>query len=268
MKLSMKTKLVLGLSAIAVTLLASSTISVLEYSQMRDYVSTLIANDINKINTARKLADISNSYNLDILAVIGDESLKDLPDFDATDFLSSCDSLRSSLSSNVYSPLADSVAYSYSAYMLTSLELTEVLKSDFIDSRTWYFERLQPRFNALRDDIDDMSSAIYSDLQANSEKFDSGLYRSIIPVVVTMSVGLLLILMLIFFIVSNYADPIYKMLAALKGYRQYDKKYNYRFDGDDQLADLNSNIEELTHENQQLHLMIKAMRNEETPEQE
>ena len=134
MKMSMKTKLVLGLSAIAVSLLVSSTISVLEYSRMSDYVSTLIADDINKINTARKLADISNSYNLDILAVIGDESLKDLPDFDATAFLSACDSLRSSLSSDEYSPLADSVAYTYSAYMLTSLELTDVLESDFIDS--------------------------------------------------------------------------------------------------------------------------------------
>ena len=61
-------------------------------------------------------------------------------------------------------PLTDSVLYSYSAYMLTSLELEQVINSDFIDSRTWYFERLQPSFNRLSGYIDALSQAMYDDL--------------------------------------------------------------------------------------------------------
>ena len=147
--LSLRAKLILSLSAIAVTLILSSTISVMEYSRMSTYVSSLIAQNIKSINTAQRLSELSSDYNLDILAVIGDESRNELPDFDRVAFIAHCDSLRQTLSGKYLTPLADSVLYSYSAYMLTSLELPDILIDDFTDSRMWYFERLQPRFRRL-----------------------------------------------------------------------------------------------------------------------
>ena len=260
--MTIKTKLTLSLSSIAAVLLISSIISVMEYRSMSSYVSDMIADNIQSINVAQKLADESNAYNLGILAVIGDDTLETLPDYDADAFAARCDSLRSSLSANAILPLADSVEYSYSAFILTSQELQSVLLSDFIDSRTWYFERLQPRFNRLRCDIDALNSAIYDQLSANSETFESGFYRSIIPGVVAVGVGLLLVLMLYFFLLSGYANPIYKMLLHLKNYRQFNKKYNYVFDGDDQLHELNEGVSELAEENQQLRRRLSAMKNQ------
>ena len=81
-RLSMRAKLILSLSAIAVTLLVSSVISVLEYTSMSNYVSELIADDISSINVAARLADMSNTYNLEILEVIGDDLSPRGPDFD------------------------------------------------------------------------------------------------------------------------------------------------------------------------------------------
>ena len=66
-RLSMRSKLILSLSSIAVILLVSSLISVMEYSRMSNYVSELIADDISSINVANRLADMSNTYNLQIL---------------------------------------------------------------------------------------------------------------------------------------------------------------------------------------------------------
>ena len=214
-RLSIKMKMVLALSAIAVILITSGVISILEYRRMSTYVSDMIADDINSINVAQKLATVTDEYNLQILAVIGDDSLNSLPDFDQQGFVSYCDSLRSSISGGNVLPLTDSVLYSYSAYMLTSLELEQVVHSDFIDSRTWYFERLQPSFKRLNGDIDRLSQAMYDDLQANSEDFDQGFYRSIIPVVVAVAVGILLVIMLMFFIISYYVNPLNKMLSGL-----------------------------------------------------
>ena len=156
-KLSLKQKMILSLSAIAVILLTSSIISVIEYKIMSTYVSSQIADNIHSINMAQELAESSNDYNLDILAVIGDDNLNSLPDFNQQEFVSHCDSLRNSFADVRKVRLADSVLYAWSAYMLTSLELPEVLKSDFIDSRTWYFDRLQPRYNRLNAAIDRMS---------------------------------------------------------------------------------------------------------------
>ena len=259
-RLSIKTKMVLALSAIAVVLIVSGIITYVEYQRMSTYVSDMIAEDINSINVAQKLAAVTDDYNLQILAVIGDDNLNALPDFDQQGFVSYCDSLRTTISGENVLPLTDSVLYSYSAYMLTSLELEDVIKSDFIDSRTWYFERLQPSFSRLSGDIDRLSQAMYDDLQANSEEFDSGFYRSIIPVGVAVAVGVVLVLLLMFFIVSYYVNPLNKMLEGLEDYRSMGRRYNYTFDGDDQLAELNEGISDLTEENRQYRRRIKALK--------
>ncbi len=259
--LKLKSKLILSLLSIAAILLVSSIISVMEYSSMSNYVSSLIADDISSINVANRLSDMSNTYNLDILEVIGEDvSTGKLPAFDDGYFKSHCDSLRMSVSANQAAPLADSVMYSYAAYMLTSLELEDVMLSDFIDSRSWYFERLQPRYERLRSDMDRLISSIHQDLVKNSATFERGFYRSVIPGIVAVGVGLLLVVMLLFFILAYYVNPLYRMLDGLSAYRSTDKKYTVRFDGDDQLAELNEGISELAGENQQLRRRIRDIR--------
>lgn len=259
-RLSLRTKMVLSLSAIAVVLIVSGIISIVEYRRMSNYVSDMIAEDINSINVAQKLSAVTDDYNLQILKVIGDDSLNSLPDFDQRGFVSYCDSLRSFFSVENVLPLTDSVLYSYAAYMLTSLELEQVIQSDFIDSRTWYFERLQPSFHRLNGDIDRLSQAMYADLQENSEDFDRGFYRSIIPGVVAVAVGVILVLLLMFFITSFYVKPLKKMLDGLDEYRSMGRRYNYSFDGDDELAELNEGITELTEENRQYRRRIKLLK--------
>ena len=56
-RLSLRMKMILSLSAIAVVLLLSSIISMLEYRRMSNYVSTLIAEDIRNIHIAQELLD-------------------------------------------------------------------------------------------------------------------------------------------------------------------------------------------------------------------
>jgi sensor histidine kinase YesM len=267
-RLSIKTKMVLALSAIAVVLVVSGIISYVEYQRMSTYVSDMIAEDIKSINVAQKLATVTDDYNLQILAVIGDDNVNSLPDFDQQGFVFYCDSLRSSFSGDKVLPLTDSVLYSYSAYMLTSLELEQVVKSDFIDSRSWYFERLQPSFNRLSGDINRLSEAMYDDLRANSEEFDSGFHRSIIPVAVAVGVGVILVLLLMFFIISYYVNPLNRMLEGLDDYRTMGRRYGYTFDGDDQLAELNEGIAELTDENRQYRRRIKLLKETQSREEE
>lgn len=259
-KLTMRMKLTLSLSAIAVTLLVSSVISIMEYYRMSNYVSDLIADNIRSVNVAQKLSEVTNKYNLDLLALIGDSSVNTLPDFHQKEFMGHCDSLRNSLTSDKMVPLTDSVVYAYSAYMLTSLELNDVMLSDFIDTRAWYFDRLQPKFRRLNHYIDVLNEAIYDDLKKNSLTFQRGFYRSIIPGAVAVGVGLLLVLMLLFFLLVFYVNPIYRMLSGLNNYRSYNKKYSYSFEGDDQLAELNDGITELTGENQMLRKRVANLR--------
>ena len=259
-RLTMRMKLTLALSSIAVILLISSFISILEYSRMSNYVSTLIADNIESINAAQQIANETDAYNLQILSVVGDGTASELPDFNREAFISHCDSLRLALTSINKQHLADSVVYSWSAYMLTSLELPNVLQSDFIDTRSWFFERLQVVYNRMHRDIDILNTAIYNELQRNSETFERGFYRSIIPGAVAVAVGIVLVIMLLTFILAFYVNPIYKMLRGLDNYRAFNKKYNYSFEGDDQLRELNDGLTEVIEENQQLRKRMHTLR--------
>ena len=162
----MRVKLSLGLGAIAAILLLSSVISVLEYRRMSNYVSDLIAADINSINKTQRLSSVCEEYNLKILAAIGvEDSLFILPSFDSVAFLTEYNALRSSFSSPQTIAAADSVISSYSAYMRTSLSLGRVMRSDFIDSRQWFFGKLQPDFQKFRQSTENLNSLIYKDLK-------------------------------------------------------------------------------------------------------
>ena len=123
-----------------------------------------------------------------------------------------------------------------------------------------YFNRLQPRFDRLKNDIDELMNSIYRDLEKNSATFERGFDRSIIPGIVAVGVGLLLVLMLLFFMLAFYVNPLYKMLDALSAYRSNDKRYTVMFEGDDQLSELNEGISELAGENQQLRRRIREIR--------
>lgn len=259
-KFAMRSKLNMSFAAISVILLISSVISVLEYKSMSSYMSELISKDVKCISVARKLSDVSTEYNHDILALIGDGSLRSMPDFDASLFMNKCDSLRDAIAVNSFLPLADSVEYSYSAYMLTSLELEDVVESDFVDTREWYFERLQPKYDRLCSDIDALMASLYADLHRHTKDFDSGFYRCIIPGSIVVAVALLLVIMLLFFINTYYIKPILSIHKGLGSYRSFNKQYTVAFEGDDELKDINDGIKELCDENHQLRKRIGSLR--------
>jgi sensor histidine kinase YesM len=105
-----------------------------------------------------------------------------------------------------------------------------------------------------------LNDVIHSELRQNSANFDAGFYRSIIPGVVSVGAGLVLILLLFYFTMANYVNPIYKMSAGVDNYRLSGRRYSYEFDGEDQLGNINSGLSELIEENQELKRRIKTLR--------
>ena len=259
-RLSLRMKIALSLSAIAVVLLVSTIMSWLEYRHMSNYVSGLIAGNVNNIHRTQEMVDAVDAYNLEMLAVIGDDALTHVPAFDSPAFLGSCEALKKDLGEHKAVALADSVVYAYSAYMLASMELEEVYESSFINTRDWYFNRLQPLFGRMRGYLDRLSGAMYEDLEQNSQDFDSGFFRSIIPSTVAIGVGILLVFLLLFYIQVYYVKPIYRMLEALRDYLGYRRRYSYTFDGNDQLNDLNTSITELAEENRTLRKRLSDLK--------
>jgi len=144
--------------------------------------------------------------------------------------------------------------------MKTSLKFDEVFLADTVNTGEWFFGSLQPCYNKFRKDIDILNTAIHNELRNNSADFDSGFYRSIMPGFVSVAAGILLVMLLMYFMMTNYVRPIYRISEGIDEYRSLGKRYGYTFDGDDQLANINTGVTDLIEENLELKSRIKALR--------
>ena len=80
------------------------------------------------------------------------------------------------------------------------------------------------------------------------------------PGVVSVGAGVLLVLLLMYFIMAYYVRPIYHISDGIDNYRSMGRRHSYTFDGDDQIANINSGVTELTEENIELKRRVKALR--------
>ena len=257
---SMSRKLILSLGSIAAILLLSGVISILEYRRMSNYVSELIAADINSINLSRKLADITEEYNHQMLAVVVQNDISIMPDFNIQYFNVQADSLKNSFTTDNPLPMVDSVAMSFNEFMLTSLKFDEVFLADNVDTGEWFFGTLQPCYNKFRQDMARLNDMIYQELMKNSSDFDDGFYRSIMPGVVSVGAGLLLVFLLLFFMMAYYVRPIYRISDGIDNYRRNGRRHGFTFDGDDQIANINDGVAELIEENIELKKRVKSLK--------
>lgn len=259
---SIRKKVYLSLGSLAAILLLSGVLAILEYRRMSDYVSELIASNIKSINHSKRLSDITQEYNHQMLAVVVQNDISIMPDFDLKDFIAQSDSLKNSFTTQHALPMVDEVVKSFDKFIKTSQKFDEVFLADSVDTGVWFFGTLQPCYNNFMENMNSLNESIYNDLQANSADFDAGFYRSIIPGAVSVGAGILLILLLLYFTMFDYVRPIYKMADGLNAYRTSGRRYNYSFDGDDQLAEINEGIVEVVEENVQLKARVKSLREE------
>lgn len=259
---SLRKKLFYSLGSLAVILLVSGLITILEYRRMSDYVSELIAANIHSINLSQKLSEMTQEYNRQMLAVVVQNDISMMPEINHEAFRAQADSLRITFTSQAGLPMLDSVVTSFDAFVKTSLNFDAVFQADSLDTGEWFFGSLQPKYNDLIHDLGALNEIIYGELRNNSRNFDDGFYRSIMPGVVSVSAGILLIFLLFYFTMSNYVNPIYKMSDGIDQYRLAGRRYSGTFDGDDQLANINNGLAELIEENVELKKRIKALKDE------
>lgn len=259
---SMKKKVFFSLGSLAMILLLSGIISILEYRRMSSYVSDMIASNIKSINLSQRLSDITEEYNHQMLAVVVQNDISIMPDFNIRYFNAQADSLKNSFTKAGALPMVDSVSNSFNRFMVTSLKFDEVFLADSVDTGEWFFGTLQPCYNQFRNDMGILNETIHDELKTNSAEFDAGFYRSIMPGVVSVAAGILLVILLLYFTISYYVNPIYRISDGIDNYRQTSRKYGYTFDGDDQLANINSGVSELIDENIELRRRVKALRDD------
>lgn len=261
-KPSIRKKAVFSLGTLAVILVLSGVISILEYRRISDYVSDLISENIRSITLSQKLSDITEEYNHQMLAVVIQNEISIMPDFNKDYFMSQSDSLKNSITAESTLPVVQKVDSSFDNFIMTSQKFDEVFLADTVNTGEWFFGTLQPAYNEFCHDMNDLNSAIHKELHDNSLNFDASFYRSIIPGVVCVCAGLLLVMLLMYFTISNYVNPMYRIAEGINAYKVTGKRYGYIMEGEDHLADINAGVTEIVEENIELKQRVKNLKEE------
>jgi len=251
--MAIKKKISLGFVVIGTILLVSSAISIYEFVRMRNTVSNLINDNISAINTTSLLMEVTDEYNFNLLQALGDESTLLIPrDKDDNRFSNYLAEVRENFTTAKERQYADSVLFAYTTYIIVMNDAPKVWQGDYAGRRYWYFNKLHPVYKKLRGFLHQLTLTSQEALAENSLTMTDSFYRSIMPGVVAVMVGLVLVLLFNYFINFYFVTPLQKISAAISDYIIRKKTYNLMIDTDDELQVLNDNVKELVETNKKL----------------
>ena len=249
-------KVRMGCIILAIILFFSSLISIYEFSRMNRYVSGVIADNIRSINAARELLTVSEEYNLNLMngLVLGQdpEGLDVLPQASQDMLVSSFENLGRRFVTPEEQAAADSVLYAYAAYMQVASEAGDVSVKGSEERQHWYFNRLQPVYVKFRGYMMQLTSICQDALIESSQDVREGTYRSLMPGLVSVLLGMVMVLLFNYFLSYYLIDPLLRITDGIKGYRYHGRSYGVKLDNDDELEELNTAVGDIIEQNQSL----------------
>jgi len=237
----------LGFIVIGVVLFFSGIISIFEFSRMNNYVSELVSDNLRSIDAARNLRTITEQYNMQMMFGIGEQDQEqgiakaingdniDIPFQNLADTFISPDERNA----------VDSVRYAYTAYMQIANEAEEIWQEEYTVRREWFFERLQPVYMKLSDYIQQLTFVSQDALIENSQTLEESFYRSLMPAVISVIMGILLVLLFNYFLNAYMINPILKITKGIKMYMTLGKNYDFKVDSDDEINELNNSVKDI-----------------------
>ena len=251
--MSIKKKISKGFVVIGTILLVSSVVSIYEFIRMRNTVANLINDNISAITTSRQLLEVADEYNFNLLEGMGDDhwmlNLKDENDNRFSDHLAQ---VRDKFTTQQERMYADSVLYAYTNYIWVMNDATKVWHDDYAERRNWYFTKLHPIYIQLRGYLQKLTHTSQEALAENSLTMTESFYRSIMPGVVTVVMGIILVFLFNYFINFYFVNPLLRISEGIADYIQRKRSYNVTVDNDDELKVLNENVKELVESNKKL----------------
>lgn len=258
--IGIKRKVFLGCIVLGMILFFSSLIAIYEFGKMNDYVSDVMSDNINSLNASRTLLDVAEKQNLDILSCVD----RDLAELDATmddRFAVTFDTLRAAFTVPAEMAAADSVMFAYAAYMQVAGESEKVWVYDQYMRTDWYYNRLQPVYHKFRNYLLRLSAVSEDSLISSSQTIQDAFHRSIMPAMISLILGLVLVLLFNYYLNHYLINPVLKVTKGIKGYRQFDKRYDVKVESNDEIAELNDTVRDVIDLNQsyknQLHNINK-----------
>ena len=246
-QLGIKKRISLGFVVLALVLFFSSLIAIFEYSKMSNYVSRLIEDNVRSINLSRDLKSMAEEYNSKVVAALGAYEESTAPDLTADNgFPERLNVIRSLMKKESERSACDTLMYAYAAYMQVVNEADTVWLGNSEHHKEWYFNRVKPYYDKLNDRIDNANTMCQNSLTNNSIEMQDSFYRSIMPGIVAVAVGIVMVFLFNYFINYYVLDPVIRISKGVSDYNKSRKEFTMKFHDKDEISGLYDNVKELT----------------------
>ena len=250
--LGIKRKVLFGCIVLAIILFFSSLISIFEFTKMNRYVSGVIADNIRSINAARELLSVSEQYNISLmngLVLDNEGTVQEMPLLREEELVATFENLSRSFVTPEERAGADSVLYAYAAYMQVVSEAGQMWQHDYAERQHWFFNRLQPVYLKFRGYMMQLTSVCQDALIESSQDIREGTYRSLMPGLASVLVGMIMVLLFNYFLNYYLINPLLRVTGGIKGYRYHGRGYDVKLDNDDELEELNEAVGDIIDQN-------------------
>ena len=251
--MGIRRKIYSGFVILGVVLLLSGVIAIYEFVNMRNRVSQVVTDNVTTINTVSLLLKVTDEYNFALLISMGDTGAAAIPDMKHdTRFSDYMNAAKDKYTDVREINMADSVVFAYTAYIHVMKEAKYVWQGEYQSKRAWYFNRLYPVYMRLRGYIQQLMQLSQDSLAENSKDLSHSFYRTLMPCVVAVAVGIVLVILFNYFINYYFIKPLLSITKGITNYVMYRKSYSLHFDSDDEIQELNQNVAELVDINKKL----------------
>ena len=114
-------------------------------------------------------------------------------------------------------------------------------------ARSWYKENYEPIYDRYLVEVERYTELLHAQLAPRAALLSKNAHRSVIPVFISLSVMIAVVLMFYFFIYIYGVKPILSINKALSDYIQFKIPYKPKADMVDEIKELNDNLENLVN---------------------
>ena len=242
--------------SIAAVLTVSGVISLVELNHLSYDAEAAITASGREMEVARRLTRLAHTHShamIDI-SVFGDESARAKCAESAAEVEEIIASARKSASEEMLQSLDVLAAHITDMQRLADGYVPfEAVGGDTLvmvaerNAHSWYKSNYEPIYGKYVAQVECYTELLRDQLAPRADLLSKNAHRSVIPVFISLSVMIAVVLMFYFFIYIYGVKPILSINKALADYLQFKIPYKPKADMVDEIKDLNDNIENLVN---------------------
>jgi HAMP domain-containing protein len=245
--MGIRKKIFLGFVIIGSILFASGMASLFQLIQMEKTVADMNAGNMRRVEALGKILDEAGRQTWKIIDIMHNSSQDEDAGIVFNDALYS-ENLEAVMQNIAVGEknMFDTLRAKYLHFRHQTVLLDSLFMSDGTEMRIEQFNTLyRPAYESLTEAASSFGILNQNIMPHISAELKYSFYRTVVPLIVAVTAGLLLIMLFNYFINFYFINPVLKIVRGIEEYSASKQPYSVKIDTGDEINDLNREIKSL-----------------------